>query len=216
MKAFIITLSNIPSSLETATEMLAPLKSYGFEVELFEGTYGDEAVNLFQEQNRLLHSIDHEGNLTKENRKVAGPGAMGCFYSHYRLWQKCVELDETIFIFEDDVKFYRPYYPVDFDEILLVAAGSWDSIYPLNAEEEPTIPPTTLSPNIPCLPGAVGYAITPRAARKLIAEYANTYTAADSAIRSSIVDIKIHSHLMGRALVEEDGKVSLTKKRDWI
>jgi hypothetical protein len=50
MKAFVITLSNISSSLETATQMVSPLESYGFDVELFEGTYGNEAVDFLKKQ----------------------------------------------------------------------------------------------------------------------------------------------------------------------
>jgi GR25 family glycosyltransferase involved in LPS biosynthesis len=220
MKAFIIVLSKIPSSLETATEMLAPLKSYGFEVELFEGTYGDDAVLIATDEGRTLHPIDHKNEPTKVNRKVAGPGALGCFYSHYRLWQKCLELNEIIFIFEDDVKFYRPYQPVKFDEILIVALGDWLGVcgenFTIDFKHEPIIDPNADQFLGSCLPGAVGYGITPKAAKKLVDEYSKTYTAADSAIRSSIVDIKIHTHLIGRALVEKDGKVSLTKKRDWL
>jgi len=215
MKAFIITLSEIPASLETSSAMIAPLESYGFSVEQFEGSYGNEMKKLFKSQGRTHHPTDYLENPVKPTRKTAGPGAMGCFYSHYRLWKKCVELNETIFIFEDDVKFVRPYYPVEFNEILLVALGSWDIIYSTDVEVEPNISPTTLEVKVPCLPGAVGYGITPVAAKKLVEAYKNTYTAADSAIRSSIVDIKIHSHLMGRALVDKDGKVSLTRKKDW-
>jgi glycosyl transferase family 25 len=220
MKAFVITLSKIPSSLETATQMIAPLESYGFKVELFEGTYGNDAVSIAAEEGRTLHPVDHKNEPTKVNRKVSGPGALGCFYSHYRLWQKCLELNETIFIFEDDVKFYRPYQPVKFDEILIVALGDWLGVcgvdFMIDLKKEPNVDPGTAQFCGSCLPGAVGYGITPTAAKKLIEEYSKTYTAADSAIRSSIVNIKIHTHLIGRALVEKDGKVSLTKKRDWL
>jgi hypothetical protein len=37
-----------------------------------------------------------------ESQKMLRPGVLGCFYSHYRLWQKCIDLNEPIFIFEDD------------------------------------------------------------------------------------------------------------------
>lgn len=220
MNAFIISLSKISSSLKTATQMIAPLESYGFDVELFEGTYGDEAVEIFKKQKRTLHSIDHDGHPTRIKRKVSGPGAMGCFYSHYRLWKKCVDLNESIFIFEDDVTFYRPYYPVAFDEVLIVALGDWLGVcgedYSIFLDNPADVAPAAVPFIGPCLPGAVGYGISPNAAKKLVDEYSETYTAADSAIRSSLVNIQIHTHLIGRALVEADGKVSLTKKRDWI
>jgi len=43
----------------------------------------------------------------KDVPKLSRPGVIGCFYSHYNLWKRCVELNEPIMIFEDDVKFYR-------------------------------------------------------------------------------------------------------------
>jgi hypothetical protein len=60
----------------------------------------------------------------RDKNKAGKPGVMGCFYSHYRLWGKCVELNETIGIFEDDVKVLRPLVPIDFEEVLVVAMGS--------------------------------------------------------------------------------------------
>jgi len=216
MKAFIISLSKIPSSIETAQTMINPLKSYGFDVHLFEGSYGNEMPSLFKQQGRTFHPTDHKERPSKATRKTTGPGAMGCFYSHYRLWQQCIYSDEIIWVFEDDVKFIRPYYPVQFDEVLITVSGSWTDIYEIDPYIEPTIPPTALIYNAPCVPGTPGYAITPKAAKKLVEHFSNTFTCSDGAIRSSIVDIKIHSHLMGKALIESDGKISLTKKRDWF
>ena len=45
--------------------------------------------------------------------KLSRPGVIGCFYSHYALWRKCIDLGEPIMIFEDDVKFYRKYFNFD-------------------------------------------------------------------------------------------------------
>jgi GR25 family glycosyltransferase involved in LPS biosynthesis len=214
-KAFIITLSKIESSISTAKEMIEPLNLFGFDVNLFEGAYGNEITELFIDQKRQLHPVDHNGKETKRNRKTSGPGAMGCFYSHYKLWEECLALDETIWIFEDDIAFIRPYYPVQFDEILITVVGSWTSIFAADPYQVLAKEPCALAYPGVCLPGTPGYAITPVAAKKLIDAYKDTYTASDSAIRASIVNIKLHSHLMGRALVEEDGKISLTKLRDW-
>lgn len=36
-------------------------------------------------------------------RTVMSGGELGCFASHYLLWQRCVELDEPIVVMEDDV-----------------------------------------------------------------------------------------------------------------
>jgi hypothetical protein len=66
-----------------------------------------------------------------------------------------------------------------------------------------------------CIPGAVGYIINPSAAKILCETYDKTYDAADLAINTNNIPIYYHSHLMGRALVESDGKVSMTKTNFW-
>lgn len=210
MKAYIISLSKIPESINTAMKMIDPLKSYGFDVELFEGTYGTDAVKLAKTEGRFLHPIDQEGNKTLETVRTSGPGTLGCFYSHYRLWEKCIELNQPIWIFEDDVSFVRPYYAVDFDEVLITVLGSWKRIYERDVHIEPSKSPEAEAFYGPCVPGTPGYAIKPAAAKKLLTEFSKTYTASDSAIRSSVVKIQIHSHLMGYALTKEHGKISLT------
>lgn len=216
MKAFIISLSKIPESLSTATEMIPYLQENGFDVELFEGTYGNDAILMAETEGRTLHPTLHNGKLTKQRSKLCNPGVLGCFYSHYRLWQKCVEFDEPIFIFEDDVTFVRPFHNVDFQEVLIVAVGSWKKVSKIDIMKETIIEPQALMFDGPCLPGAVGYGITPAAAQKLVTEFQHTFIAADAAVRSSIVTIERHSHIIGRALVEEDGKVSLTQCKEWI
>lgn len=85
--------------------------------------------------------------------------------------------------------------------------GSWKRIYERDVYIGPKISPTSEHFPGPCLPSTPGYAITPIAAATLLAEFSNTYTASDCAVRSSIVDIKIHSHLMGYALTQENGKI---------
>lgn len=218
MKAFIIALSKIKSSILTANEMISPLQSYGFDVEIYEGVPGYDAEEIIKNEKRTYYPISFKGLPLKNIPDHVNPGIMGCFYSHYNLWKKCVELNETIYIFEDDVTFIRPFYPVEFEEILIIAVGSWSKasydeldIYKEPDEEYPIAKPY----NGKCIPGAVGYGITPAGARKLVNEFDKYYVEADSAIRSIIVDIKIHSHIIGRALTKKEGKTSLTTWKDW-
>ena len=213
MRSFIISLSKIDSSITHAKKMFMALRSYGFNVSLFEGTYGNEAEKIFQKERRSLHPIDHLDNTTKITRKTMSPGVKGCFYSHYRLWKMCVKMQEPIYIFEDDVIFVRKYYPIDFDDVLILVSGSW--LLDVDVTEEPNIKPQPLEFIGACLPCSPGYAIKPHAAKKLLDEYKNTYLPSDVAVKSSLVNIKIHSHLMGRAMTENDGKESLTYTRYW-
>jgi glycosyl transferase family 25 len=94
MKAFIITLSNVESSKATAHAMIQPLTTQGFEVELFEGTPAKYAAELFKFEKRTLSKT-----VPINKKRTMKSGVLGCFYSHYRLWQKCVVLNEPIFIF---------------------------------------------------------------------------------------------------------------------
>ena len=58
------------------------------------------------------------------------------------------------------------------------------------------------------MPGTPGYLITPQGAKKLLDCYENTFLPSDNAINTSVVNIQIHSYLIGEANLE---KKSLTK-----
>jgi GR25 family glycosyltransferase involved in LPS biosynthesis len=248
MKAFVINLSKISSSATSGQAVYKQLLEYGFDAELFEGTYGNEAINLFRSEGRIVHPFGiksvqiSEEELLKvkevlltdpyqnydiqiykraplgenEYGRMTRPGVLGCFYSHFRLWQKCVELDEPIFIFEDDVIFKRPYIPVEWQDVLIVALGKelYKTKYADVFENPPEIP-TALAFTKTSMPGAVGYGIKPHAAKKLVETYQSTVLAADNAINQFEVKIEIHSHIIGRAALAEDGKHSLTAGGAW-
>jgi cytidyltransferase-like protein len=222
MDAYIIHLPKIPASLETATNLKAGLESYGIKANLVEGVMGPDAVQQMEATGRKAHPWGIKGPSVpldpndQSVLKAMAPGVRGCFMSHYNLWKKCVELDKPIFIFEDDVVLTRGFMPVTWNEVLIVAIGHptksaeyWD--YLDNAEGRPLAEPWTKS----SMPGAMGYAIKPKAAKKLLAEFENTFLPADNAINQHVVEIEITTHLMGRALVDEDGKKSLTRTKFW-
>lgn len=159
---------------------------------------------------RQLIDPSHHGKLSR-------PGVIGCFYSHYALWKKCVELGEPIMIFEDDVKFYRGYYPVYFEGVLILSLGksSFMSEPQKGYLEFPTGNPTAMPWKNFSMPGASGYAITPNAALGLIKFYKPYWYPADNAINQFITTIKIHNYIMGRNTLPEEGNISMTKSKDW-
>jgi GR25 family glycosyltransferase involved in LPS biosynthesis len=59
------------------------------------------------------------------------------------------------------------------------------------------------------IPGTPGYAITPQGAKKLVHRYCNSYLPSDIAMNKKVVDIKIHSQVMGTAIIDE--KTSLVR-----
>lgn len=224
MKNFIIHLSKIPASLETATNLKNQLEAYGAEVELFEGTYGNDACGMMLAEDRTIHpwgikGPPADGNIIpKDHSEHLSPGEQGCFYSHYKLWQKCVELNQPITIWEDDIVLVRPYMPVEWQDVLILALG-----HPSKTEkyrhyyDTPSGTPMAEGYFQSSMPGCCGYAIKPHAARKLLEVYSKTYLPADNAINQYHVGIQIHNHVMGMALTKKDGKISLTRgKYKWI
>jgi GR25 family glycosyltransferase involved in LPS biosynthesis len=233
MKAFIISLSKIDSSFESAKHVHRKLVEYGFTAELFEGTYGNEAVALFKQEHRkpaqygikTIQSTDDTDEIitqrseinNDELSKLMRPGVLGCFYSHYRLWQKCVELNESIFIFEDDVIFERKYIPIEWEDVLMVCTGkeAFRHRYYSPMLYEPTGEPKAVSVRNTSMPGAVGYGLTPHGALKLVNAYKKETLPADTAMNQFVVKLECHNYLMGRAAIEEDGKISLTSSKLW-
>jgi glycosyl transferase, family 25 len=207
MKSFIICLSRIPSSLASAEKTQAELAAQGLTAELFEGTYGSDAAEQIARESLSVYGYPEPGT-DKYYFKQLRPGVQGCFFSHYGLWQRCLELAEPIMIFEDDVKVYRQYFPVEFSGVLITCLGAVKRDRYINCLYDPSGEHRALDYFNTTMPGACGYALQPSAAEVLVKTYEKTYLAADNAINSNLVDIKIHSHLIGEA---NTNKVSLTK-----
>jgi glycosyl transferase family 25 len=206
-KSYIITLSKISSSAESAGKLQQDLSKIGIAAELFEGTYGSEAIKLIQSEKRFVHGYPVPGN-DKYYFKQLRPGVQGCFLSHYRLWKRCLELAEPILIFEDDVIIYRPLIPVEFLDVLVICLGA---VKRRRYEHYLYNPSGTASARLydnATMPGACGYVIKPEAAEKLVKTYENSYLAADNSICQPLVKIQIHNHLIGEA---NTNKKSLTK-----
>ena len=220
MKNFIICLSKIPASFDTAVKVQQQLKEFGVDAELFEGSYGHEVKERYIKTGRRYHPWNFKNGpdnpFPDEFRdSQQNPGEMGCFDSHYRLWEKCVELNEPIMIFEDDVIFTRPYMPVIFDEVLITVFGNLTKAAKyFRYFTEPTGDPNAEEYWQSSMPGTPGYAITPVAAKKLVEMYKDTWLPSDNAMMSCIVKIQVHNYIMGRALISDDGKKSLVRGKN--
>jgi GR25 family glycosyltransferase involved in LPS biosynthesis len=183
----------------------------------------DEIKNLIRPElyeefkHKYQTQIVEKSLIGSDAGKMSRPGVIGCFYSHYRLWQKCVELTEPIMIFEDDVKFYRKFNPVEWEDVLILSLGKssflsdpWKKYL-----EEPTGTPQVVDWKNFSMPGASGYAIKPDAAKALIKYYRPYWYPADNAINKFLVKIQVTTHIMGRNTLPEEGNVSMTKSKDW-
>jgi GR25 family glycosyltransferase involved in LPS biosynthesis len=221
MKSFIIHLSKIESSLSSALNVKKSLESFNIDCELFEGSYGDVIKSQYIKNNRRWHPWGFKGPdkpFSEEYRNQAGtsPGEMGCFDSHYRLWVKCIEINEPILIFEDDVELVRPFINVEWQDVLSVAFSHTKKMSKYQHYlDSPIGDPCAADYSQSSMPGNGGYAIKPHAAKILVNEYKNTYLPADNAINQHLVKIQIHSYMMGKARSKHDGNVSLIRTKTW-
>jgi GR25 family glycosyltransferase involved in LPS biosynthesis len=173
----------------------------------------------YEEFKSKYHSTIYEKQYIgeKDIGKLSRPGVLGCFYSHYNLWQKCVDLNEPIMIFEDDVKFYRGFKPVDWQDVLILSLGKSSFLgepWKTYLENPQGIPQAVDWKNF-SMPGASGYAIKPDAARGLVKFYRPYWYPADNAINQFVCKMQISTYLMGRNTLPEEGNISMTKSKDW-
>jgi GR25 family glycosyltransferase involved in LPS biosynthesis len=138
-----------------------------FEYEFFKAYDGRDFSYM---QNRVLKSwVDPSRGTTTTD------GEIGCFLSHYALWEKCVKLNEPIVIFEDDVELF------DYNESISIEASRVFNFFYL--ARNPMAPDRgTYGKYV--LPGysywLAAYTITPKGARYLMdTDVLNNLVAAD-------------------------------------
>jgi GR25 family glycosyltransferase involved in LPS biosynthesis len=222
MNCYIINLSQIPSSAQSASVLGQQLTGYGISWQLFEGSYGNVTKQHYSQTGRVCHAWGFKGPdrpLTDaEKYNMSLPGVMGCFDSHYRLWQHCVEIDQPIMVFEDDTRLIRPWISIEFDQVLIVATSHDKKLAKYsNYLYSPSGQPRACEYHQASMPGTAGYVIKPAAAKILVDAYQNSFLPSDNAINQTLVQIEIHSHLMGRAQDRDPtgGKSSLVKTDFW-
>jgi GR25 family glycosyltransferase involved in LPS biosynthesis len=93
MKTFIIYNPNDHLSIKLSSESIESCSQFEIYPELFAGVFGDEIIKILKEYN--LFDSYFAPELTQ--------GERGCFLSHFRLWKKCIELNEPILILEHDI-----------------------------------------------------------------------------------------------------------------
>jgi len=231
MKCFIIYVESCNHSKQTSNQLYNQLINYNHSVNLFSGVDQHEAKKLLFKENRKKHpaSVYNPNSIESFyfNNLLSNPGVIGCFYSHYLLWKKCVEINEEIAIFEDDVLIYRDYIPVEYNDILYLSFSMnvrniSDPRYSEKMNEKefilnnyllnPTEKPESkdyFNDRYGKIGYASGYLIKPKAANKFLETFSNTYTAADHALFYPFVEPQIHNHLMGRVRNEQEGNHSL-------
>lgn len=191
MKSFVIILKDHTQSELYGKVAMSTGQEFGWDINRFDAVDGRK--HSFKEFN-LKAAVT---NSAKCNRVLTRPGVIGCFLSHYFLWKLCVEKNETIGIFEQDVVFHKPFANnVVFSEVLRLDRPKRDG--------------TDFGTGI-WWEGSHSYLVTPLGAKKLI-DWAHNVGAfpSDIAIGTNVVDIKFNSDNL-ISLDMSSREVSLTK-----
>ncbi|WP_318499127.1 glycosyltransferase family 25 protein [Photobacterium leiognathi] len=91
---------NIPSSIERKENIARQLTELGLAFHIF------EAVNGHKDKSPLFELYDEKKSQLYRG-KTLSKGQLGCYASHYLLWQKCIELGKPIIVLEDDALIYE-------------------------------------------------------------------------------------------------------------
>ncbi len=162
-KKYIITLTNIPESLSGAKMCIKSAERFGERegIEIFPGIKKKQSEEFFKNYN-LTWSYPFQSMKPKSILLAE----MGCFASHYLLWEKCVDLDEPIMVLEDDVEFRAPVPALRFDDFIYLGKPppyvKKNVIDTLPASHHEVYYPFKYSV------GTFAYGIKPNGARKLL------------------------------------------------
>jgi glycosyl transferase family 25 len=167
MKSFHIILKDHKLGEELGNKNIAIAKRFGLDANLFDAVPGNDCSHLFK-QHKVRPPQTHK------------LGHHGCFMSHFLLWKKCIELNETIVILEHDGVFLRN-LPDDIEDNFidicrLDSCCSWKDSYEddltaaLDAPIEYSKPDTFYKEQDfgNFYIGQYGYLIKPQAAEKLV------------------------------------------------
>jgi GR25 family glycosyltransferase involved in LPS biosynthesis len=98
---FVIALKEHKQSQRLLTDCINSATLHNWNIEIFWGTDGSTVSE---------ESWSSEGiKMTTHGPMKDRPGVQGCFFSHWNLWNKCVELNEPIIILEHDAIITKPW-----------------------------------------------------------------------------------------------------------
>lgn len=155
MKSYVIAITDFEPSMKSADRCIDSAKKFGIDVSIF------DAITPSKNPLGLLKSyeISETDFDTPYSRKI---NATCCFLSHYSLWMKSVEDNESYLIFEHDAVMVDKFdMNVNFNMLLSIGRPSYGKY---NTPKVGINPLTSKS----YLPGAHAYVIKPAGAKELV------------------------------------------------
>ncbi|XP_053684624.1 glycosyltransferase 25 family member [Sabethes cyaneus] len=168
-----IYMINLKRRPERRNKMINNFDQLGLEVESF------PAVDGKQLNDEVLREIGIEflsGYADPYHQRPMTMGEIGCFLSHYYIWEKMVELEQQeVLILEDDIRF-EPYFRRRVFQLLEEARsiGGWDIIYlgrkRLQENDEKWVTGSKTMVQAGYSYWTLGYLISLQGAKKLLSE----------------------------------------------
>ena len=163
MKAFIIYLKEVQSTIDSALECKRTAREYGLDAWLMEGFTPSRADQFIKEQNLKPYL---PGPKLFQIKWQKG-GVRGCMISHYHVWKKCIELDQPIVVLEHDSRVVSETYTADFEDVLHLDAHRFEQ--DPDRDKDPVVQDfVNVRKGENQLMGTYGYVIKPHAAKRLI------------------------------------------------
>mgnify|MGYP003648155876 FL=1 len=157
MKHFVITILDNNKSVEAADRCISSAARYGLEVEKFQAITPGKNLTLLLKDNQInTRGFDNNQYSREDNCKAA-------FMSHYSLWQKCVQLNTDITIFEHDAVVVDYISNISYNSFINLGKPSYGKYnIPSMLGVNPLV-------SKKYMPGAHAYRLKPKAAKALIA-----------------------------------------------
>ena len=187
MKAFIIYLKEVQSTVDSALECKQTCREQGLDGWLMEG-FTPSRADAFIKENNLKPYLPGP---KLYNIKWQKGGVRGCMISHYHAWKKCIELDEKIVVLEHDSRVISETYTEDFQDVLHLDGYRWEA--DPYQDQVPFVEDfVNVRKGENQLKGTYGYVIKPHAAKRLIqGAHEDGLTASDMFVREKYVRIEV-------------------------
>lgn len=184
MKAYVIHIKGNEKSEHTANLAMESCVEFGYDAELFEGIT-PKTIKQWDEKYGLTvikpsHMYDRQIGLN--GTQYVYECKYSNFLNHYTLWNRAIELNETIIILEHDVIAVAEWQNPEFDEMLVLNMDCGLHEQQFDRILKPTLQKGVHSYVNPFLiyrsdnryngagmiPGSASYAITPKGAKRLV------------------------------------------------
>jgi hypothetical protein len=104
-KTFVIALEDHPVSRSQLNDFIKSAEEFNWKYEIHWAVDG-RTITDESWASIGVTPLYHKGSMTKS-------GTWGCFFSHWQLWNKCIELNEPIIILEHDAIINDFWKPID-------------------------------------------------------------------------------------------------------